>query len=194
MKLPELLIIDDFYEDPFKIRELAEKVEYFSDHDSGYFHRSKSHLTFEVLAKLEGAIDREIEIDKNWDKDTTYNGSFYVISPNKPLPQHVHHDQHDMVGIVSLSTNFNNDNLGDGTCFWRHKSTGKTKARTVLDVDPLSKDGDHLDRWIMTDFIGHKFNTLILYPGARFHSARIGKLDRLNQLFVFNLHDYEKKN
>jgi len=187
MKVPNLLVIEDFYSDPFRIRELAERVEYFHDHDSGYFHRSKSYLTFEVLAKLENLLGNEVIIDENWDKETTYNGSFYVVSPDKPLPQHVHHDQQDVIGILSLSTTPSEENLGDGTCFWKHRRTGRIAAKDVKEIDPLSDDGNRLDKWVMTDFVGHRFNTIILYPGARFHSARIGKLDRLNQLFTFNV-------
>lgn len=191
---PDLMVVENFYDDPWKIREIAEKSEYFEDHDSGYFSRTKPYLSFGILNKLEKLCGMEIAIDQNWESSSTYNGSFYITSPNKPLPQHVHHDMQHMVGIVCLSSDYVNESLADGTCFWRHKATAKTKARSTLEVDPLSSQGKDLSRWVMTDFVSHKFNTLILYPGLRWHSARIGKLDRLNQLFVFNFKQWLKEN
>lgn len=184
-----LIVVDDFYKDPFTVRELALKSTFESNKGSSYFMRTKAYLPFELIQNIEKIFGREIDLaDGNWVENPQYNGTFYMLDPNKKPPEHIHHDQHEWVGVICLDTTPPmNKVVVDATCFWTHLSTGRDRAKDIKVVDSLSSQGNNLHAWHLEDVVAHKFNRAIIYPGARFHSARIGTYSRLNQLLAFSL-------
>lgn len=183
-----VIVIDDFYRDPFTVRAKALNAEFVSDVGSSYFLRTKSFLSEELILNLESIFGKELNLeDGNWDGSSVYNGTFYALDPKKNVPSHIHHDMYEMVGVICLDTTPPaNKTLQDATCFWSHLRTGRSEAKDYKVVDKLCNDGADLRLWNCEDVIVHKFNRAIIYPGARFHSARITSLTRLNQLLAFS--------
>ena len=183
-----LIVVDDFYSEPFSIREKALAFDYYKNLGSAYFLRSKPYITLELISSIESLFGKTLDLeDGNWDASSVYNGSFYVLDSTKTPPSHIHHDQHDWVGVVSLDTTpAINKIVPDATCFWTHLRTGRSAAKTIKEIDPLSYEGNNLHSWQLTDQVVHAFNRAIFYPGERFHSAKIGSVARISQLFSFS--------
>lgn len=184
----ELIVVDDFYSDPFTLREKAMNAEFRANIGSSYFMRSKPFIQLELVRNLETLFNRTLNLeDGNWDEKSVYNGSFYMLDPDKSPPKHIHHDQHEWVGVLSLDTTPPiNRSVPDATLFWMHLRTGRSSAKDITKIDELSEEGNNFNRWMITDQVIHKFNRAIFYPGARFHSASIGSVSRINQLFSFS--------
>ena len=65
-----------------------------------------------------------------------------------------------------------------GTGLFRHKETGLEGAVRNADgsynetvMNEIYKDSQDMTKWEMTDFVGNKYNRLIMYRGDNFHTS-----------------------
>ena len=108
----------------------------------------------------------------------------------------VHRDETTWAGILYLTPDAP---LSSGTAFFRHKNTGienkyqYDKADKEI-KDELDNDSKNMDKWELIDYVGNKYNRLVLFQGMRNHRSMdyFGKDKndgRLFQLWFFNTGD-----
>lgn len=164
------MIIDDFLGDPWGERNHALSCEYATLEHNGLNYRGIGMLGFAAeLPKLEKICGesfkqpqimfrRYLEDEQN----ETYIHSDILIGK--------------FTGILFLNTP---DQCRGGMAFWRHKRYGFDSPYFELPDDWISadnfwkkiyEDGFDESKWEMTELIPMKFNRLVLFPSARFHS------------------------
>lgn len=200
MNNDNVIIIDDFYQDPSTVREVALSCEY-STISSKFFDRSSAFIDPVMREVFEEILDIKIKNNSDWSKLRTvkdsvvtngsnFNGTFYKPSDKiKKLPNHIHHDCHDWAALVMLSPECP---AKHGLYMW--ENIPKQKSFTSLTYarchpfDPISKK---LEDWRVIEDIEYKYNRMVFYKGCKFHSANIldKDVERINQLWIFDEED-----
>jgi len=207
---PDFLVVDDFFKDPYDIRELALSQTFAEDERYHKGARTRERYLQPWLRErfaelLQVTITTWIE---GW------NGVFQHCKAGDPLV--VHSDTQDYAGVIYLTPDevvrggrYDGNVLRDsaakyGTTFYRCPSTGLTKAPTQHDADRLGialGDLEHTvyhdrllspEKWEVVDHVGNVFNRLVLWNSKIIHSATnyfgdAPENDRLFQLFFFNV-------
>jgi len=188
------LVIEDFYINPHEVREFALSCDYKI---KGNFPGARTipHVNpgvKEYIAKHLRPTCGEITYWPEGDK--SYCGAFqYTTAKNRSW---IHADQTTTwAGVLYLTPDAP---VSGGTGIFRHKATGLYQAPKNQDgtynseiMGKIYEDAQDMTKWEMVDFIGNKFNKLILYRGDLFHSSLdyFGKDindGRLFQTFFFN--------
>jgi len=185
------IIIDDFYSNPQEVREFALKQDY---NVTGNFPGVRT-APF-LWDSIKNWIGKHIEPQHGpieW-LNTEYTGAFqYTTAVNRSW---IHADSNNKwAGVLYLTPDAP---ASGGTGLFKHKETGLYKAprdkNNKIDkklLDKVYDDCQDMTKWEMVDFIGNKFNRLVIYQGDLFHSS----LDyfgnniengRLFQTFFFN--------
>lgn len=158
--LPAIIVVENFYEDPHKVREAALKLP-FNVKGNYPGARTIDHPTQEMREKFEHILGRKITY---W--PSQYNGSFqYTLDENKSW---IHRDKTDFGVVVYLTPNAP---LDGGTVLYRHKSTGLQKTITQEQEFLLNNDGNDESLWEVVDRIGNKFNRAIIFQGKHSHKS-----------------------
>lgn len=197
------IVIDDFYENPYDIRDFALKLNYNSCHLPRFHSKSFSNVLQynkiqNILYPFAGKIKNfyiENTIDENDPElfyGDSYNGSFQFSIGSK-IPW-IHMD--------NLSFNYNNEiilpNSWAGIVYLNPNPPNNTGTNLFKLKDTYKHDSfihkyhrHDLNKWDIIDTIGNKFNRLILYRSNTYHSAdsyfgtNINDA-RLIQLFFFS--------
>ena len=187
-----LIITDDFYQDPDPVRQYALNQEFTV---YGNYPGQRTHPVFydslknsiQYLVQHAGGKITQFE-------EFEYNTSFqYTTAKDSSW---IHSDQTTMwAGVCYLTPNAP---LTAGTALYKHKATGLYKAAIKADgsydselMDKIYLDSRDLSKWEMVDIVGNKYNRLVLYRGDLFHSSLdyfgTNQYDgRLFQTFFFN--------
>lgn len=167
-----LLIIDDFLPDPLAYREEVLKHPF---HDvwfgGGMFKNIQVHSTNEHKELLEKVTSKPIHQAYSFLR-ANYGGEF----PHNPI-----HNDDDIGGIATILYLNTPDQCRGGTALWRHRETGLTRMPTPHEIkrhgkspkrvmDRLYADGQDEGNWELVEMADMKFNRLIMYPAACFHS------------------------
>lgn len=195
MRKPELVVVNDFYDDPDEVRKFALAQEY---HDSKY-HKGKStaaHFLFPGLKeRFEMLLHRKIT---SWE---TYgrNGVFQYCIAGDTLVYHS--DLQSFAGAIYLTPDAPPET---GTTFFRSKEFGldhcpndqEAQARGFENAGAMTNKmygGRLLDKtaWTEIDRIGNVYNRLALWAGNKVHSAsdyfgHSKESGRLFQIFFFD--------
>ena len=177
----ELIVIENFYEDPDKVRNHALSLEYpVQGNYPG--KRTKPILYDKIKEKFESIIGRPI---KYWPEDL-YNGSFQIVTEDGK--SWIHRDATEWSAVVFLTPNPPKDG---GTKMYIHKPTQKSYADTKEIEEQMNKSTYKEEDWELLDRIGNQYNRCILFRGKRSHiSDRYFGKDlndgRLFQTFFFN--------
>jgi hypothetical protein len=189
-----LIIIDDFYNNPEEVREFALAQDF--DVDGNYpGHRTKSFLTDSIkeyigehLEPLHGKI--------LWPEEghEEYTGSFQFTTCEDR--SWIHADGNTKwAGVIYLTPNAP---VSGGTALYKHIPTGLTSKPYLPSGETneelfsiIEDDGNDYTKWEMTDRVANIFNRLVLYRGDAFHASLdyFGKDindGRLFQTFFFN--------
>jgi len=178
---PRLWVVDDFYDDPDGVRELALNLQYISNLDiyKGY----RSHEVYRPLIikeAFEKIIGKKIH---NWEH--SHNGKFQWTQPEDLLVYH--YDNQSYAGMVYLAPEAPYE---CGT----QLLAGKTGARTRNDPAIAGCfDGGFYDKthFKVVDRIGNIYNRLVIFDASCIHSAmeyfgsKVGDA-RLVHLFFFD--------
>jgi hypothetical protein len=176
-----LLVRDGFYSDPDRVRRLARSMPYAERKGITGFMTVDPYQEPGVRRRLEQILGVRIT---RWDTSSDDgNGLFYggfSGGTNKEVPG-VHFDEpvDDVTVVVYLTEGIP---FGCGTSLWQHKPTGLTLAPSRADARRLNKplarlrrqlerDTTTRERWVEIDRVGYRYNRMVAYPSAVFHSA-----------------------
>lgn len=171
-ELPEIFVIDEFYDEPLETRKFALEQEYESV--QGYpGKKSQGFPNSGVKEVLEKVLQKEI---KYW-PDT--NGQFQYVT--KKGLQRMTRDHSDYTAIVFMLPNAPQDK---GLVFYRHKTTGSEEGP--------EKEFSNESQWEVVDRVANKFNRGVVFKGKRNHKYEYGlgnslETGALVQVFHFNL-------
>lgn len=168
-------IVDNFYEDPYAVRELALGQAYFPG-EGAVGHRTRKQFIFEgIKEKFEKIMQKKI-LDHTDNGhgffDGGINGRFQTCHAGTPLVYHC--DAQQFAGMVYLTPDAPPE---CGTSFFRHKIE---KIRHNSEVDWENGQGSRvfnqntfLDKtpYELVDKIGNVFNRLVIFDGGLIHSA-----------------------
>lgn len=180
---PRLIIVDDFYENPYLIRDYALAQEYVED--LRYYKGMRSVGNFrtpQLRQKFEEILGRKITV---WDEHGM-NGKFQYCTPEDALVYHW--DSQSWAGMIYLTPDAP---YQSGTSLFAHKAT---RARHEShEGAEKAFDGGYYDKskFELVDTAGNVFNRLVLFDAKSIHAANeyFGtniQNSRLFQLFFFD--------
>jgi hypothetical protein len=168
------LVLDDFYEDPDALRELALNVDYSSR--ARNFPGSRSTRTV-IPPEAEKAFQSLLKLRISApDNRIPYNGCFQLMKASDSRLAYVHADTAaNWAGLVYLSKK---TIPSGGTSFFQHKLTGLSRFPSRQDFterefeklrELFREDRGKPSRWIEIDRVGFVYNRFVLYDAQLFH-------------------------
>jgi hypothetical protein len=182
------VVVDDFYEDPHGIREVALKENFTANNQYHKGQRTDSRFfvdgTKEIFENLIGA-----EIENFYSNSQYSNGVFQFCTAEDQLVYHV--DGQDWAGAVYLTPYAPYES---GTSFYAAKGSRVRHESEFSEALPDPFFGGFYDstKFDLVDTVGNVFNRLVLWDARLIHAANkyFGKDkndSRLFHLFFFNL-------
>jgi hypothetical protein len=205
-----IIVIDDFHDNPSEVRQFALSREYPTPKNhtypglnstrslDGIYYNDKMH------DRIQSAIGRTV-IPQSPDKTGGDCGYFRISLAADSFEQDIHVDPgSDWGGVLFLNIGSQCD-PESGTSFWRHKKFGSERVPMTpeegkiygySDYEELRSNiiyGDGLDRslWDRYCFVPMKYNRLVLFSPYLWHSHGTNFGDsiengRLVQLFFYS--------
>ena len=187
-----LIITDDFYVYPDKVREFALSQEFTVY--GNYPGQRTQPFSYDDLKRAIQYIVQQAGGNITQFEEFEYTAAYqYTTAKDSSW---IHSDQTTMwAGVCYLTPDAP---LSSGTGLFRHKETGLFEAAYKEDgsydqetMDRIYKDSRDMSKWDMVDMVSNKYNRLVLYRGNLFHSSLDyfgnDKYDgRLFQTFFFN--------
>lgn len=181
VKRTSLIIVDNFYEEPDKVRELALKAEFKPNDLRFKGQRSKPYRFPGLKETFEYHLQRKIT---NWENKT--NGCFqYCVAEDKSV---YHCDLQEYAAIIYLTPDAP---VESGTQFFRSRLT---KKMTVNECSSKVFPTGFYDstKFESVDTVGNIYNRLILFHSKQIHAAPVyfgNTLEncRLFQIFFFDV-------
>lgn len=178
---PNILVVDNFYKDPYSLIEHAHTMEFRPDLRYYKGYRSDRHLLPYVKEEFERLLGAQIT---DW-LNQPMNGVFQKTSEADPLVFHA--DSQSYAAAIYLTE----DADEFGTSFWKSVVTGDRRpARDEATNVAIFGNGNILNpkAWELVDKVGGVFNRLVIWDAQMIHSASMyGEKERLVQLFFFNI-------
>lgn len=197
----KVIIVDDFYRNPEKVRAQALTSDYADIAATDYpGYASRLRLETETLQRLFGSlVSSELNVDKT---RFTWGGFRFITEESGKHPK-MHADvATDWAGMVYLTPDAP---MSAGTAFFRHKETGfeapptEREARALgysdaseFDDKVIRRDKADPSKWEQIARIEPLYNRLILFRGGECYHAPIGgcghspETARLTHVFFFN--------
>tara|TARA_R100000808_G_scaffold8266_1_gene23481 strand:+ start:17684 stop:18592 length:909 start_codon:yes stop_codon:yes gene_type:complete len=166
----EAVVIDNFYSDPMKVRELALRTDMIQHEDYHKGNRTdETYIAEGTKEAFENLLGKEIT---KWDYGT--NGCFQFCTAEDKVVYHT--DGQQWAGAVYLTPDAP---VGCGTSFYKSKINGWRKEPSEKEVDdPMIIHseifaGGFYDRnnFELVDTVGNVFNRLVLWDAKLIHSA-----------------------
>jgi hypothetical protein len=189
---PTIIVIDNFYENPFEIREFALNLKYeIKDYYPG--KRSESYANERhktIFDKILEPYGEKINAFCSNDNKDTDNGTFQYTVSNDRSWIHSDNDLTNWAGIIYLTPNAPETS---GTCFYKFKdgTMNSDESRFLKTDDERQLYCRDMTKWSKVDIVGNVFNRLVLFDSRRFHASMdyFGdniKNGRLFQVFFFS--------
>lgn len=196
-----IIIVDDFYQNPNEIRSIALSLEYPEPED-GFTYPGKNskgfHYTQDIHHKFEKLVNRNLNPSGD-------NGNFRISLEKDTHKQDVHVDPAWEWGAVLYLSDPKDCVDEGGTSFWRHntlhmENCPKTDKEAQFYGYPSYKeswwttvygDGQDRSKWTRYMLCPMKYNRMVMFRTHLWHSHNFNfgtTLDngRLVQLFFFN--------
>lgn len=179
---PDILVVDNFYDDPHAIRQLALASDYY---DYGYSNGFK-----DGSGPFPGKMSKEKIVPKFLDstlskmvnkhlypRNQSDHGYFRVTTLSDPYNEIIHSDSKisdepdiKYVGIVYLSLDEHSKQI-TGTTLYRHIPTNSESCIDSAHQLKLinSNAFNDISQWESTFVCKFKFNRLFIYPPHKFH-------------------------
>lgn len=185
----KLFVVDNFYDDPHKVREYALKQDFNGDLR---FYKGKRtgdrFSTPQIRQKFEQILGEPIV---RWDTPGSefggsMNGVFQYCTPEDALVYH--YDSQKWAAMIFLTPDAPPQT---GTSFYRHKETG-IKVAEDLDADRAFAGGFYdATKFELIDTVGNVFNRCVIFDARAIHAATeyFGKTiedSRLFHIFFFD--------
>jgi uncharacterized protein DUF6445 len=197
-RLPNILVVDDFYSNPDAVRQFALDQKY--EPDNRYFRgsRTESKYLFPFLKeRFEKMLGAKIT---HW-LDHKYNGVFQFCPAGTEVV--FHSDHQTFAAVVYLTPDAP---LATGTSFYRSKETKLRKPPTQADAwatgttvveleEKTYKDKlTNPEHWELVDQIANVYNRLVIWDSKMIHAASgyFGTDIRDSRLFHLYFFDAEK--
>ncbi len=176
--IPQLIVVDQFYENPDEVRDYALKQEFVTNIASHKGRRTTKDFNNDVIKmRFEELLGKPII---KW--DYKWNGCFQYCIAEDPLV--IHCDQQRYAAMVYLHPEAP---CSTGTSFWRHKEIkcqyyrGNAFKNGNYDFTPFEE----------VDRIGNIYNRLVIFDAQMIHAAsqyfgREMNDSRLFQIFFFD--------
>jgi len=162
---PRLWIVDNFYDDPYAVREFALKQEF--QENLNYYKGSRSTQQFIVPGTKEAfekIIGKKIT---NWTETHGMCGRFQYCTAQDDLVYHC--DSQTLAGMVYLTPDAP---YSCGTSLFAHKKTGLRNENDFNNVDVFGETGFYdRSKFELVDTAGNVFNRLVLFDAKCIHSA-----------------------
>ncbi|MBM7581135.1 DUF6445 family protein [Jeotgalibacillus terrae] len=199
--LKNIHIVDNFYDNPEVIRNLALKTDYHKfradEHYPGY-ESVQSFYAKEHADRFKSIINKDIMVDKSM----VYGKFRYSVKEAESISD-IHIDSAEWAAMIYLS--LDEDSKG-GLGIYKHKQTGLiTVPQTTKEFEKIGYNGFYdLDErlvypdtfnkeaWELIEFIPVKYNRLVLFKGSQYFHSITEKFGenvenaRLNHSFFFN--------
>lgn len=199
----KLIVVDDFYAQPDRIRARALSSAFANIEETDYPGYA-CNMRLDAIS-LRDRFASLIDADLNVDNARFTWGNFRFITADSGSRPKVHADVAvDWAGMVYLTPDAP---VAVGTGFYRHRETGlegpptNRQARAMgfasaqdFDDQVIRRDKANLDRWELTTVVEPRYNRLVLFRGSEFYHAPLGGLghdpptSRLTHIFFFNAH------
>jgi len=177
-----IFVVDNFYSDPYAVRECALKQKFIED--LRYYKGKRTQEKFFVPGTkktFETIIGQSINV---WD-EYGMNGIFQTCNAEDLLVYHT--DLQQWAGMIYLTPNAP---FECGTSMYAHKETGKRHQDEGVDE---CFEGGFYDstKFELVDTVGNVFNRLVIFNGKCIHAASkyFGKTledSRLFHMFFFD--------
>lgn len=171
-----LVIIDDFYDDPDSIRELALSSEYFEDKKSLGYKFGNAPWPGKMSKKIYAPSWIDTKISKLLNKNVRQlrqidTGAFRISKEGTQSSNMLHADGADeglYAGVLYLSKD--REDI-PGTIFYKQKSTNSDRALSREHLSQIVKDDEfnQLDKWTIHTVSNIVYNRFLLYPANKFH-------------------------
>ncbi|MEQ8315023.1 MAG: DUF6445 family protein [Gammaproteobacteria bacterium] len=179
--LNRYIIVDDFYNDPDKLVEVA--LESIKQKELPRGNYAGIMTTEAFLGEQHREIFKKLTMEPSINSSTNANGKIRFTRPEDPFKFHIHYDvdmETKWAGVVYLSKDHPDV---EGTSFWKHKRTGMEIApntpeafakygwssfedlRKFLEVEGLDES-----LWEKTLTVPYKYNRLVLFRPWLLHS------------------------
>ncbi len=183
-----IFIVDNFYKNPHEVREFALSQTFHQpDYKTGYPGEETDPVSNETVMPIMQTFSKIIGKNVGWDPESP-QGMFRLM--NKDLMQTrsnmIHTDPCRWTATIYLSLP---EDCRGGLSFFQHKETGL--ERFFPESDPkvqeaitkynrsygemlqwFYEESLDLNKWIETDYVGCKFNRLLLFDGGLFHGIK----------------------
>ena len=197
IKRPDVMIFNNFYNDPDSIREHALNLKYESEDKHGavgWRCESGRRIIEGTKEFFEKVLECKIpEGTNNGEWGYSTNGCFQWC--NKDIRRVWHRDSQEYAGIIYLTPDAPPN---CGTSFWRHRKYKSMDGNSVFSKDDwkdlCTEDDPHIDPkpWEEVDRAGNVYNRLVIFKATQVHAVTeyFGNDindSRLFQLFFFNI-------
>ena len=194
---PELMVIDNFYENPDEIRDfaLSRRFAPHLEYHKGQRTESK-YIPDGIKETLETLLRMKIT---SWENQGA-NGVFQFCTAEDALVYHV--DTQNYAAVVFLTPNAP---TSCGTTFFRSKSTGLMRSPTDQDSEKLGKSKDDLYFDIfrnnfydktdleVVDVVGNVYNRLVIWDAKLIHAASEYFGDQKENSRLFHMFFFDAK-
>lgn len=175
MNAEKFYIIDDFYDDPDYVRQIALSSTYdILPTNNGNWVGVSTNNSY-VVQNLDAKISKHVKFHVRT-KVPTRNGFFRRSFQGETTRHFVHTDtppggssKIHYTGVLYL-TPPEYSNGYRGTNFYRHKISGKIRVDTPNEFNIMKDDMLIPDLWELTDSIDFVYNRMLLIHGDYFHS------------------------
>jgi hypothetical protein len=188
-----VIAIDNFYNNPLKIREYILTQE-FSVTGNYPGKRTSSHATPHLKDILQKYVEpfggKIIDFKMPTENDTdVYNGAFqYTTSRDRSW---IHTDKfNNWAGVLFMTPNAPTT---AGTAFYKYLdgTTGEADVKLMDNLKELDTNSQDMTKWIKVDEIGNVFNRLVLFNSTKYHMSMdyfgtTKENSRLFQVFFFS--------
>jgi Family of unknown function (DUF6445) len=186
MRCPELIVVDDFLQDPDAVRRLALAQPFVKTHSAGVRTEQQFLHVAPYREEFERLLGRRLT---NWD-DNSANGRFQCCFATDAIPYHS--DSQSRAGVLFLTPDAP---VEAGLSLFRGRLSGLRRRSPDARLMELTFGGGaefDRSRWEEVDRIGNVYNRLVLFDAHLAHGATayFGSdvtNGRLFQNFFFNL-------
>jgi glycosyltransferase involved in cell wall biosynthesis len=181
---PRLWIVDDFYTDPYAVRDFVLQQEFDSNLDYYKGKRTKEQFiipgTKEAFEKI---IGKKIT---NWTETHGMCGRFQYCTAEDDLVYHC--DGQTLAGMIYLTPDAP---FSCGTSLYAHKDTKLRNENDFEDINVFEGGFYDKSKFELVDTAGNVFNRLVLFDAKCIHSANeyfgtTKENSRLFHLFFFD--------
>lgn len=175
---PCFAVIDNFYDDPYSVRDYALTCEYDTPNTSGNFTYGNAPWPGKMSKKPYMVSGLDLKVSRLLKRNVIQqlgkdSGKFRISKYNDKSSNLVHADgvlnQNTLyAGVVYLNPNVTDV---EGTIFYKNKLTGKNILESKEDYSNIitSQQDKSLDYW-QRELVSYiVWNRLIIYPGHYFH-------------------------